>query len=70
MSTIPADRLIKLCDRLEAARDILGRAAAILASMVPKPTSSKPMSEIVVEIPDSVRAPLTVCCRLRGYPQG
>ena len=69
MSTIPADRLIELCDRLEAAQDILGRAAAILASMVPKPTASKPMSEIVVETRIAC-APLTVCCRLRGYPQG
>jgi hypothetical protein len=58
MSTIPADRLIELRDRLEAAQHILGRAADILASMVPKPTSSKPMSEIVVEIRDSLRAPL------------
>ena len=52
MSTIPADRLIELRDRLQAAQDILGRAAVILASMVPKPTPSKPMSEIAVEIPD------------------
>ena len=69
MSTIPADRLIELCDRLEGAQDILGRAAAILASMVPKPTASKPMSETVVEIPDSLRAPL-LSAVARGCPQG
>jgi hypothetical protein len=32
MSTIPADRLIELDDRLQAAQDILDRAAVILAS--------------------------------------
>jgi hypothetical protein len=58
MSTIPADRLIELRDRLQAAQDILGRAAVILASMVPKPTPSKPISEIAVEIPDSLRSQL------------
>jgi hypothetical protein len=58
MSTIPADRLIELHDRLQAVQDILGRAAVILASIVPKPTSGKPMSEITVEIPDSLRAQL------------
>ena len=58
MSTMPVDRLIELRDHLQAAQDMLGRAAGTLASIVPKPTSSKPTSEIAVEIPDSLRAQL------------